>query len=312
MEEIHNGNYTIGDILPSLNQISEKFSVSKETAVKSYKHLEQRGIISSVKSKGFYVTSNNDCLQHNVFLLLATCSAYHMKFYEGFSAAFKNGKIDVFFHHFNIKVLERLIFDNKSGYTEYVIIPFENEKLESIINTIPKEKLYIADRNSKALKSEYSGIYQNFENDIYCLLQKGLEKLRKYNKLIFIFADTLTEPPLELMDGFKRFCSDFLVHGVIVSEYPEGGIKKGECYLVIDDKHLVRFIKESKLKGFKNGIDTGIISYNDTPLKEIVGEGISVISTDFYEMGEKLANMIRDGNRKLIVNKSKFINRGSF
>ena len=48
--------------------------------------------------------------------------------------------------------------------------------------------------------------------------------------------------------------------------------------------------------------DIGIISYNDTPLKEIIENGITVISTDFNEMGTKLAEMITNGLKVKIEN----------
>jgi DNA-binding LacI/PurR family transcriptional regulator len=40
------------------------------------------------------------------------------------------------------------------------------------------------------------------------------------------------------------------------------------------------------------GKDIGIISYNDTPGKEILRDGITVISTDFENLGAKAAEMI--------------------
>lgn len=36
----------------------------------------------------------------------------------------------------------------------------------------------------------------------------------------------------------------------------------------------------------------GVISYNETPLKKIILNGITTISTDFQMMGEKAAQLI--------------------
>ncbi|WP_332913348.1 substrate-binding domain-containing protein [Algoriphagus boritolerans] len=43
---------------------------------------------------------------------------------------------------------------------------------------------------------------------------------------------------------------------------------------------------------FKLGRDIGVISYNDTPLKEILADGITTISTDFHQMGKTIAEQI--------------------
>jgi DNA-binding LacI/PurR family transcriptional regulator len=50
-------------------------------------------------------------------------------------------------------------------------------------------------------------------------------------------------------------------------------------------------------KGYQLGKDFGVISYNDTPMKEIVEGGVTVISTDFNKMGELAA--------KFVINKQK-------
>lgn len=42
------------------------------------------------------------------------------------------------------------------------------------------------------------------------------------------------------------------------------------------------------------GQDVGIISYNETPLKRFILNGITTISTDFKAMGEATARMIID------------------
>jgi DNA-binding LacI/PurR family transcriptional regulator len=42
----------------------------------------------------------------------------------------------------------------------------------------------------------------------------------------------------------------------------------------------------------KPGQDFGIISYNDTPLKEVLAGGITTLSTDFRLMGKTMAKLI--------------------
>jgi DNA-binding LacI/PurR family transcriptional regulator len=60
---------------------------------------------------------------------------------------------------------------------------------------------------------------------------------------------------------------------------------------------------------FVLGKDIGVISYNDTPLKDLLG--ITVISTDFQVMGETAAYMIVKKKKELVKNAFRFINRNS-
>ena len=66
-----------------------------------------------------------------------------------------------------------------------------------------------------------------------------------------------------------------------------------------------------KNQNFILGQDIGIISYNDTLLKEIVEGGITTISTDFNEMGKRLAEMILNKEQVKIENPNKLIIRNS-
>ena len=47
----------------------------------------------------------------------------------------------------------------------------------------------------------------------------------------------------------------------------------------------------------------GIISYKETPLKKVVENGITTISTDFRAMGKIIAQMILEGKKEQIENK---------
>tara|TARA_R110002050_G_scaffold39757_1_gene97433 strand:+ start:7437 stop:7661 length:225 start_codon:yes stop_codon:yes gene_type:complete len=71
---------------------------------------------------------------------------------------------------------------------------------------------------------------------------------------------------------------------------------------------IIKKIKEDKLTLSK---DIGIISYNDTLLKEIVEGGITTISTDFNIMGERLAQMILHKEQLQIENINALILRNS-
>ena len=48
----------------------------------------------------------------------------------------------------------------------------------------------------------------------------------------------------------------------------------------------------------KIGQEVGLISYNDTPLKKIILNGITTISTDFRKMGAMAAEMILNNSKE--------------
>jgi len=80
---------------------------------------------------------------------------------------------------------------------------------------------------------------------------------------------------------------------------------------VIEETDLVTLIKSCQTKGLKIGKDVGIISYNETPLKEILLDGITVISTDHHKMGETAAKLILENRKEKIKNPFVLIQRKS-
>ena len=70
-------------------------------------------------------------------------------------------------------------------------------------------------------------------------------------------------------------------------------------------------IKLAKKKGYELGKEIGLISYNDTAVKEILEGGITVISTDFEMMGKTAASVILDRNTVYKRNPTKVIIRNS-
>ena len=88
-------------------------------------------------------------------------------------------------------------------------------------------------------------------------------------------------------------------------------VKKNTAYIVIKESDLVNLIKNIRLSKLELAKEVGVLSYNDTPLKEILSKGISVISTDFKAMGKLAAASILEKKNILQKNKFRFIKRNS-
>lgn len=76
----------------------------------------------------------------------------------------------------------------------------------------------------------------------------------------------------------------------------------GKSKRILKDDDLITLIKMIRNSKYKLGQDVGIISLNDTPLKDILE--ITVISMDFKQMGRTTAELII--NRKNIQCKNRF------
>jgi len=245
-----------------------------------------------------------------------------MLIYNSFLAAIgPSAHVDLHIYHCDESLFLNLLNKHKSAYDYFVIMPhFKTDTLQHVsltdavskaISKIPNDKLIIMD-NVRLLENEkIKAVYQDFENDIYNALKKGLNKIRNYSKIILIYPEKAVYPyPKRILHGFRKFCIESDLDFEILSEvYEDMILKKGDLFITIEESDLVNLIKQVREDEYILGKDIGIISYNDTALKDLLG--ITVISADFKIMGEIAANMILNKENKQVKAPFNFINRES-
>lgn len=299
------GNFTMDQKVPSINMFSEEFYLSRDTVEKAYSILKERKIITSIRGKGFYISQTKLLSKVNILFLVNKLSSYKLKTYNHFIESIgPNSHTDIHIYHCEENLFLNLLEKYKSSYDYYVIMPhFKTEdqkhtsftpKIINAIKEIPRNKLIILDnaKLGKEIDGKFVEILQDFENDIYNALKEGLPKIRTYKKIMLIYRRKALYPyPQRILKGFKKFCIEQGLDFEILDEiYDDMILKKGDLFITIEEVDLVNLVKQVREDEFKLGEEIGIISYNDTPLKELLG--ITVISTDFKIMGQTAANMI--------------------
>lgn len=308
-QAIQTGVLKRGDKIPSLNQIKDEFGLSRDTVLAAFKELKDKKIISSTPGKGYYISTTNIKQKEKIFLMFDEFNSFKEDLYNGFiNGIGNNAAVDIFFHHFNRLVMETLIEENKYNYTSFVIMPGSIENIGSIIKKLPFERTYILDRKAE-LPFNYGTIYQNFEEDIYDALITGQMSLMKYEKLILVSPKG--KEPEERKTGFVRFCRENSFEYEILESLDGRTVKQGEVYFVTHDRHLIQIIKQSEKFKLHMGKNIGLVSFNDTDLKEVVAGGITTISTDFELMGKAMAEMVLSRKKEVIENPSQLIIRKS-
>jgi hypothetical protein len=191
-------------------------------------------------------------------------------------------------------LFKKLLSNKRDDYTHFVIIPHfleGGENAHEIINTIPRDKLILLDKLIAGVEGCYAAVYEDFEKDIYHALEQALPVLEKYETLKIIFP-SYTYYPEEIVKGFCTFCDEYAFNYKIASNIKKEEIKKGEAYINLMEDDLVNLIEKIIADKLQIGKDVGIISYNETPLKKLILNGITTISTDFEMMGRKTAELI--------------------
>lgn len=295
IEGICKGVYKKGDWIPSINDFRKLFGLSRDTVFAGIRELKSKGIIGSNPGVGYYIMSTRVSSVHNIFLLFNEFNEFKEDLYNSFmDSVGKSAHVDLYFHNYNRKVFETLINEANDKYTSYVIMPGKFEGIGSLLSSL-SGNVYLLDHFHPELKGKYSSVAQNFEKDTYEALVSGLGYLRKYKRIIMVQKDR--KEPVERYTGLRIFCTEYdFIHRYIGTTH-ERIIKEGDVFMVVNDRDLVDLLKQASKQNLTPGKEFGIISYNDTPLKEILAGGITTLSTDFKQMGRTMAALI---NKKTI------------
>jgi DNA-binding transcriptional regulator YhcF (GntR family) len=288
-EAISNGKLKVGEVLPSVNQLSSESGFSRDTVFKAYRILKKRNVIESAPQKGYYVSSES----FRVFMLLDDFSAFKEQLYNAFRQNLpETYSVDLWFHHYNPEVFHQLIQNSLGRYSLYVVMNIDNKGIDPILSKIDSNKLLILDMGNPGNNLNF--LLQNFNEAVFSCLMQEISAIQKYNEFIMIYSEKKTPHPFETVSAFRKFCKINKIKHAVSDKFDEKQLKSGQLYMVIKDIELVEIIKAGLKMGFQLGKDFGVISYNDTPMKEIVEGGITVISTDFRKMGELAAEFVKN------------------
>jgi DNA-binding transcriptional regulator YhcF (GntR family) len=312
VDAIDSGKFERGKQLPSINVVASDFGMARMTVTKAYDELRERGLITSHHGKGFYVASTDTRSALNVFILMDALTPYKEILLDNILENLGGGvSHTLFFHYHDIQLFENLIQDNIGKYNHYIILPHFNKSVSSILSKIPKDKLLILDIDVKEFGPDASILYQNFESNMYNGLTESIEKIKKYKSLNLVLSSkSFQYTPNGIINGFTNFCTDNGINYDIIPDLEEDvDIQENEAYIVFREFDLIKMINWCTKRGWKFGKEIGVISYDDTPLKEIISEGISVISNDFALMGKRAAEMILEKTKGRYSNEYYFIDR---
>lgn len=294
---VDKGSLEEGQLLPSINDISAEMEVSRDTAEKAYRQLKKRGVLESVPGKGYFIKKRTEGPGLKVFLLFNKLSAHKKIVYDALTKALGDtATIDLYIYHNDFSLFKKIIEGRRTDYTHYVILPHfleGGEKAAEILNSLTSGKLILLDKIIPGITIPFAAVYENFEEDIFSALEEAKDKLSGYKTIKLIFPE-YTYYPEEIIKGFKRFCQEYAFTAKLVHDISCDPLSAGEVYISVMENDLVILIERLLAEGLKIGKEVGVISYNETPLKKIILNGITTISTDFQLMGEMTAKLISE------------------
>jgi len=310
--DIDNGIFRIGEQVPSINETSAEFYLARDTVEKAYKVLKEKGILSAVKGKGYYVASTGKICKRRCLLFLNNFNDDKMAFYQSFKSSIPDScEVDVHLFNGDPEQLERDIMANLGHYDNFIIFPHLDsitEGLRSAIKKIPGNKLIFVHREFESCM-ECSAVVTDNREELYQALTAISESCKKYNHFRLVFPDNNYHR--EVWEGFADYCLDHQIKFDITPDLFEAEIESGQLFIIKSDQDLALLVKHCREHQLKLGKDIGVICFNDSALKEVLAGGISVITPDFGQIGQQVAKIVMSQDFGKSRGNYKFIRRGS-
>ncbi|SMC79457.1 GntR family transcriptional regulator [Cellulophaga tyrosinoxydans] len=305
-EAIETKAYQSGQSIPSINEFSKLYSISRDTVFKAYKLLKNEGYINSTPHKGYYIADS----KIKVLLLISTFKAYKEVLYHSFMQNLPDNVIvDLQFHHYNVKNFKSMLNTNNGGYYKYIIMGFKDPEVIRAIHKIEADKLLLIDWDLSSKKTT-NYLLQDFGKSFYNCLEEGLFLFKKYEALNFLYPE-FTYHPWESVVFFKKFCKDNGFKYKVIKKAKEFIVNKKNAYITVNDRMLYGLLDQCLSANYELGKDVGVLSYNETPIKRFTFKGISVVSIDFKDFGIKAAEFVTKNEQMQTYLPTKLILRES-
>ena len=323
LDHILLGNIAFNTKMPSLRALGNALNLSRDTVDKAYHILRERKIITSVRGKGNYISKTDFISESKILFLANKMDAYKLDVFNAFNENIgKNAQVDLQLCDCEASLYENLLEKHQGAYDHYVIMltgeegvvnknESTTENIEKVLQHIPKEKLIFLDDMNLGLDGDVVEIYQDFENDIYNVLFEGFYKIKNYKRLILTYPKrSMYQHPERIVNGVQKFCKEKSLDFIIIDEIADSlTFQKGDLIITLEEDDLVKLVSQVRKSRYEMGSEIGVLSYNDTPLKEL--SGISVIASDLKNMGATAAQMIVDDKKGKVKNPFHFIGRRS-
>ena len=285
-----------GDRMPSVRDMCAHYSISRDTVCRAYEILREKGVIEKFHGKGYVIATDGYRSDLNIFVMFDIWNSYKEKIYAGIMDKINAdteglASVQVYYSNRDEDLFAEFLATSVGKFEYYVVMPFTSEKVRRVIRDFDQSKLLVAD-----VKTEYAGkgatvVAQSHDTELTRVLEQARELILKYRRFVLCFPEGYFIPP-ELKHGYEVFCRNNGIEPEYCEKLRSEDVVKGTAYFVIEDLDLVTLVKAAVKNGYRFGTDVGMLSYNSTPLKEVIEGGVTTVSIDFYRMGELIADQI--------------------
>lgn len=263
LHKMNHGELKKGDKLPSIVESSLSYGLSRDTVLRAYKKLYNKGVITSIYRKGYFVSQSSfGKLKKNVLVAVSELTSANYMFYERLSKEMDQNKMqcDLRIYNNSLDRLENVIREAEGNYHTFILEP-QMHALEKILqlsqSKIVSDEIIILNDETIGPAQYGRHVFLNIEKAIHESLKKLSLRFDRYHTINLVLP-AKEYFPYKLITGFFNYCDQNDKQGNLLEEI--NTIAQGNAYILIDEESLFDFLNLSNLNQTEIGTDVGVLT----------------------------------------------------
>lgn len=296
--DIRRAILTPGDKIPSINEASSECYLSRDTVEKAYKELSRRGIIRSIPGKGFFVSDTVFDNPLKILLVFDKLDESRWKLFNELNECLGNAELTMMSYEHNYRMLNLSLEEHQNDFDFFIVIPHffaYQDDLRRAFNSVVPERLIVLTHAVSGLDEQTSQFTFERKVEWTRALQAAASRMNSFSRLVIFFQDDFRFPQ-EIFESAEAVANKINMPFKSLVEWDPKKIQTGDVVLVLEDETLSELVSFATDREMEIGKDIGIISFDDDPVKVLLGGGITTLGYDYREIAELTATRIQTGN----------------
>lgn len=297
VQNIEKGVLRAGDQLPSLNEACAEWYLSKDSVKRAYGALHQRGFITSITRKGFFVAKSSRSRAIRVLIVAGQLTEGVKQLHDAIASNLtREAILDVSSYNYQRQLLCQLLDKHLGDYHYFVMMPHligqDPATLQCLRNVPSRKLILIGNEWPEALKHGHQLRYGG-EEALYDALGAHLNVLRKYSRLNLVLSEQDCFDA-DSIRAFRHFCVVHAFDFQLIDDLQEGDVQLEQAYFVADSRLLLTLIARCQQLGWELGKQVGVVSFVENDYTRLLAGGVSVIGRPSSEVGRIVAQILCD------------------
>lgn len=270
--------------LPSINDLSARYNLSRDTVRKAYLELKRNNLVQGVRGKGYFVRAVPHRQREERWLLLTKGPGGETDdlVTQIKTATTASVPVNVDYHHGAAPDLERFLTPRAGDFSRIIVAGSFDAAAADVVKRFPAGKTLHISEDPVTGCNLPNGLVIDRGEMLYRALRQCNETSTGLQRLYLGFCGNVSVAK-QLLPGFQRFCITAGKRGRLLSEFGVIEPTSGSLYVVSDPWELSILLDRTARTALSPGREVKVLYVGRHTGLEALAGGITSLHADLSE-----------------------------